>query len=462
MTTLLSREGDKEPSDPFLRAHWIAPFTYDLGGRFRPTAIRDQMLRARLLIDRAQEEGFFPTKKILVIGAGVAGVSAAARAARYGIFSVIVEQKRKAFERFSLCSSRWIHPAQYDWPAEHWERNQLDGFPLSYNPGWPSALAVQWQDVLESLKIKKIVDPVFDTSFSDNALKPGTIANIAARIGRSSVDQEFDLVIRCEGPGIEDCQVGSYRGMEFFQTDPFEEPAVGLPEGVTARVLISGGGDGALQDFIRIASGVRSAGELFRMLFPDGADALISRILNVEIQAQRQLLWSSSPRRPEHDHSIHYELETAYNNFLLAGIERTTWDSLRAKFKEIAGARLRDERILHVCHSCTHFSHCYPLNRFLALLVGSFLKSIDANRFRFLTNVATVSVEGTDHRCESPEECHGRDHWVRFDPLCCVGKPAQQIANPDSYNIVVVRHGVKLPLGSERQVRQMLPFQFAP
>jgi hypothetical protein len=448
-----------EPTDPFLRAHFVAPSIFDLGGRFRPAAIRDQMLRARLLIDRAAEQNLFPTKRILVVGAGVAGVSAAFQAAKYGVFSVIAEQdKRTAFGRFTLCSSRWVHPAHYDWPFEHWERDYLDGFPLQFKPGWPSQLAGKWRADLATLEAEKKAKVRYGVRITEDCIRR-SIDHVEARLGKRAAFEPFDLVIRCEGPGIEDCCVGAYRGFEFFQTDPFEEPALGLPEGVTPRVLISGGGDGALQDFIRIGSGAGTAGGFLRLLFPGDVAALERRIATAESQARRRLLWSAHPERPEHDHAVHLALRKFYEDQLRD--MDVQWRALRDRFREIAGARLRDGRILHLAHPCLHFSHSYPLNRFAAKLLMSFLRTIDPQRFHTLPNSKTSEVECVGHTCASASECHGLDHRVRFAPSHCLEKDASA-AQEQIYNVVVIRHGVRLVGSAGPQVRQMLPFHLAP
>jgi hypothetical protein len=451
-----------EPTDPFLRAHFVAPSVFDLGGRFRPAAIRDQMLRARLLIDRAAEQHLFRTNRILVVGAGVAGVSAAFQAARYGVFSVIAEQNpRTAFGRFVLCSSRWVHPAYYDWPFDHWERDHLDGFPLQFKPGWPSQLAAKWRADLATLEVEGKAQVRYGVHITEDCIRHGS-GPVEARLGKKNEFEPYDLVIHCEGPGIEDCGAGGYRGFEFFQTDPFGEPALGLPEGVTPRVLISGGGDGALQDFIRISSGESTAGSLLRKLFPESGTPLERRIATAESQARRSLLWSAHPERPEHDHAVHVMLQEFYKE-LLGEMKKDTnqWNGLQDRFRQIAGARLRDRRIVHLAHPCSHFSHSYPLNRFAAKLMMRLLIQIDSQRFHTLPNSKTSEVECVGHRCKSASECHGLDHRVRFAPSQCVDGDASA-GQEETYNVVVIRHGVRSVSGHGPQVRQMLPFHLAP
>lgn len=450
--------GEFEPKDPFLRAHYIAPFTYDLGGRFRPPAIRDQMIRARLLVDRASDEGLFHGNPILVVGAGVAGVAVAFWAAKRGIKSVIAEQNHGAFGRFVLCSSRWVDPTQYDWPAGHWKSGRFEGLPLDYTAGWPSLLAAKWRAHLHALEAEGKTEVIYGLRIDRNAsaIHP---THVEAVLRAGEAPRAFDFAVHCEGPGAEDCRVGTYSGLEFFQDDPFEEPALGLPEGVTPRVVISGSGDGALQDFIRIATGHRSAGEVYAELFEGGNQELERHIFTAESQTRRLLLWSSQSKGLAHDHDAHLELKGFYDR-LLREIDFGYWRRLRDRFRDIAGARLRDRRTLHVAHPCTHLSHSYPLNHFVARLIMSFLASEDSERFRFIPNCGTAAVACVGHNRESAAECHGKSHLVSFVPFQCSGKSA----SPDhstEYNVVIVRHGVKLEGPPQQTVRQMLPYYLA-
>lgn len=451
--------GELGPKDPFLRAHYVGPLTYDLSGRFRPPAIRDQMIRARLLVDRAYGAGLFRANSILIVGAGVAGVSVAVQAAKHGVRSVIAEQSSNSFGRFVLCSSRWVDPAQYDWPADDWRSRRIQGLPLDYPPGWPSLLTSKWRARLAALEADGKTEVIYGLRLERDriAIQP---THVEAELRDGESPRAFDFAVYCEGPGLEDCRAGKYRGLEFFQDDPFEEETLGLPQGVTPQVLISGGGDGALQDFIRIASGARSASQLYDQLFDGGDFDLERQISTAESQARRLLQWSAFLHGPEHDHSAQLELEAFYDQ-LLCKIDHTHWCELRDKFHRVAGARLRDERMLHVAHPCGHLSHCYPLNRFMACLVMSFLASQDPLRFQFIRNFRTASVAGVQHSCETAEECHGKDHLVTLSFCDCLGTAAAPDKIGD-YNVVVVRHGVKPLVPSTAPpmptVRQILPY----
>src|SRR4051794_8447418 len=137
--------------DPFLRALQCAPCHFDLGG-FVPFSIRDQLVRARLFVDRTCASVRLSRRQILVKGAGVAGIAVASRAAALDIRSVIVEKGASSLGRFAECSSRWIEPTHYDWPHDHWLAGELPGLALPYRCDYAGPLAALWRTELQKLE----------------------------------------------------------------------------------------------------------------------------------------------------------------------------------------------------------------------------------------------------------------------------------------------------------------------
>ena len=108
-------------ADPFLLSHEVEPLLYDIGGPRSPVAIRDQIVRARYLVERLIRERVVATdSQILVVGAGVAGVATTIDAANNGLRPVLIDALPTSFHLQSGSISRWIDPTQYDWPQPHW------------------------------------------------------------------------------------------------------------------------------------------------------------------------------------------------------------------------------------------------------------------------------------------------------------------------------------------------------
>ena len=80
-------------ADPFLLAHLVGPRIFDLSGKLNPISIRDQMVRGRMLIDRAFEANLIgPDESLLVIGSGACGATAAVRAAERETQTLLIDK----------------------------------------------------------------------------------------------------------------------------------------------------------------------------------------------------------------------------------------------------------------------------------------------------------------------------------------------------------------------------------
>jgi hypothetical protein len=77
--------------DPFFRNHLINPRTFSVGGRLSPIAIRDQIIRGYMIVERAFEQDLIHKEDnlpLLIVGAGVSGITAAIRAAEIGVWTM--------------------------------------------------------------------------------------------------------------------------------------------------------------------------------------------------------------------------------------------------------------------------------------------------------------------------------------------------------------------------------------
>ena len=131
--------------DSFLAHHRISDQEYEIGGGFLNVSVRDMMLRARLLIDRLVKlRNLQPGQRILIVGAGVSGITAALRAAeKYRLKPVVVEQDAVPLQRFAACTTRQLEPYLYTWPAPGWNEQAFPA-PLGGDTGTPNTLVRQW------------------------------------------------------------------------------------------------------------------------------------------------------------------------------------------------------------------------------------------------------------------------------------------------------------------------------
>lgn len=455
--------------DPFLEAHALGHLHYGIGGKLSPVSIRDQMFRGRVIIDRAIDAKLIgPDRELLVVGAGAAGATAAMYAANQSIPTTLIDKNKGPFSRQRRCRSRWISPTQYDWPADHWD---LDYYPWA-GPDMPLPWDAEYSNLLASVwlfefKLTRRFNPHFrflrSTKINWRAFK----REVAREPTRLEVDFKphgrgrFGMVIFSGGPGTEVCRVGDYKGFRFWDTDNFEKPHLGLV--TPPRILISGGGDGALQDFLRIITKMSTAKDIYNSLPPAAQRAIDKSIASIEDQAQRAYLWTG---KWEHDHEA-YELLHRLHQRAIGNIINTPsiWGSVHAGLDPIIDAS-PDAVNVELIHPCNHFSKCYGLNHFLVLLIAAYLLEKSGN-YPLRPDTMIHAVQGNGHTCRNnARRCFGKQHDVLFKYADCgtlYGVGASDIEPATiRYQAVIVRHGLEgsNPRGQlvNSQTRQVLPY----
>ena len=264
----------------------------------------------------------------------------------------------------------------------------------------------------------------------------------------------YGAVLLCRGHGEERTSLGPgrYRGFGFWQLDRFGQLNVGLPVGMKPRVVISGAGDGALQDYIRITTGKPSAAEVYAGLRVSAASELA--VASAEDQFQRVF---AQARTSKQEHDALQELQEAHARAARAAYAHPmTQGALQGLFYT---PRVLDVRLIY---GCTHFGHCYALNRFLVLLIAHHLDTQGVQTLYPQQRVIDVRpTVASAHPCLHPSSCHGKDHDVDVasHPSCYGATGAPLV--PTVANVVVLRHGVqppKKPGRSRPMRRQFMPF----
>jgi hypothetical protein len=469
-------------SDQLLRAHEVGEFIFNIADVAYPVSIRDQMNRAWWIVQKAHDLGFFGPRRekkyqrLLICGAGASGVTAAIHAVSLSVETVLVEQSAAPFLRQRHCRSRWIDPTQYDWPAEHW---QAGVFPSLGRPAMPlpwrgqrsHLLATGWQPHLRACLARRprlltFRRPDRVVGAPARIVGPGgSVAGLSVSFLSGGPPEDFGMMLWCVGFADERrFAPPNYTGFAFWETDPFERPAWGVPRPPSdLRALVSGGGDGALQDVLRLATGEKSAIDVYRELSRKGweMDADVRhRLFAAEDQAQRALLWCR-PRSVE-EHRALQELHDAYA-VAVADILKPTApkrDELVANAKRLLAKRPYPVRLVH---SCGHFGRCYGLNHFLVLLLSEVVQREKLKHGPVLTpgvGVSRVVPATPGHMCAgSPRACHGEEHDIDLeDRPRCYGS-AGGSAGSDRAHVVVPRHGIAphpavagTPLAFARQV----------
>jgi hypothetical protein len=266
-----------------LLAHKCGPNIFDLSTGMGYASIRDQLVRAQLLI-RDLRHHDSACKRVLIVGAGVAGVSAAVACSHHGIKAVVAEVKAVPFPLLRNVDSRYVGPFMYEWPSSSYNDQsypnlELLGTPAAWTAKWiskepmpASTLAAFLQDWLNTNPFGG-VKPDFWMNSPVSAVrdhvtkywkhfrhgKPGP--GPAFKTPKHCVDLQGhkimpgtqfqpDYIILAAGMGTERVSLGrggEWSGKRFWQNDDLREGCI--PDW---NVGIFGGGDGALQDVLRL------------------------------------------------------------------------------------------------------------------------------------------------------------------------------------------------------------------
>jgi len=462
-------------SDPFLLAHQVQPFVFNISGGLSPISMRDQMIRGVMVVDRAIQEGLIDatSRSLLVMGAGVGGATAAIHAVAKGVKALLVERSSASFTLQAGCLTRWIDPIQYDWPIQHWNRGCFPwtqpSMPLPWIANRSNHLALIWRRELERVALVNAnLAILYDTTVR-SITQSGTFAHV--RLNRTSgpiaARSEYGAVV-LTGIGSERCTLDGYSGLRFWDTDAFEQSNLGFPTGTAPHVLLSGGGDGALQDFLRLVTTCTSAKDVYQQLTRRASTVawldIEAAVQSAEDQAQRAYIWANTAA---HDHEIHANLQHRHVDIISQlDSDVTIWAAVTCALDTIVRAHV--PRMSFV-YRCDHFSKCYGLNRFLVLLLLRYLQRAQSGAVTEYPNTEVTSVTGhpaSGHRCTNqPATCLGQDHIISVRSASCDGHGSLSSTDRGVYTLVILRHGVTPPslpytkAGTVvAQPRQLLPY----
>ncbi|MGG5820486.1 hypothetical protein [Falsiroseomonas sp. HW251] len=421
-------------TDPYLQAHRLAERAY-LASHLTPISLRDQVLRGATLVARLLQSGeIAPDRPLLVAGAGAAGVTAALAAVRAGVPAMLFEASNDSLALQRFAGSRFIDPAVYDWPVDHWGSRLLrhgGSVPLPFAADYASRLASQWMATLQAQAAAPAT--LLTCYWGAAAIGIATIqlpdTTLGTRVVLDGVGSfEGGALIWATGDKQEDTAIAG----SGFTGRPFWGPDDLTMLGAGARVLVSGAGDGALQDALRALTGRDDMGYLLRDLDIDPAAAAL--VQSAEDRAHRIRVWlPAGGSRANCFRELDDVHRDAVNIALAAPRLRTTVDATLA-----AGRPM-----VCVVHRQPWLTAYYGLNRFLALLFDRFLRN--AGRDPLLYPGATIA--GVTASAAS-----GWD--VSFNGTAA--PPAGR------FDRVVVRHGYKdmapIPLPAPLIRNHLLPY----
>lgn len=457
--------------DPFLLTHGITDALFDIGPGCTPPSLRDQTIRGWLLANKAATADptiIGPTKPLLIIGAGLAGCVTALTAASLGVPTTIIDRADKPLNVQFGCDSRVICPAQYDWPAHHWPDGGLpwtiNKIPLLWRQARAGDLALglgrEFLDAVDRSPLLTFLPHTEVPEDERTALKDEVpqgdfrinFIDVNTKVPDPNGPYKFAAVFSCLGPGEERSTLDAYSGFRFWELDPFSQPDLNLS--VTPKVYISGAGDGALQDFLRIATGRETAKEIFLSLPAQIRDFIERKVRTKEENFKRNHSWFV-----QKDHDMFQQIHDHHSTII-----DEVLDQRESELHPVLGPMLSrlSHWTLRLAYRCDHFTNYYCLNGILTLLVGRYWERQTGTSLLY-PQTDTRTVKGVNHECQNrPWHCHGQDHEVHAETFCCY--PTTSTARVDGpFNVVILRHGPGLPRASffglpVEYRRQLLPY----
>lgn len=217
---------------------------YQIGCTARRLTFHSQQLRAFNLIWCLQKEFGLAGKRVAVVGAGLAGLAAAAA-------SHLLKAKVEIFEKKADClplqrgnSTRFVHPNIYTWP------NKGSVYPVTHLPYF------NWYDAEAGEVIRKILEQWSEIGpeipqYYLMAVKKiySKNGNVLLHFEDDRTSEPFDFALIAAGFGLEK-ELQESHTPSYWRNDSFDQPVLDKKPVIT--YCVCGAGDGALLDTIRL------------------------------------------------------------------------------------------------------------------------------------------------------------------------------------------------------------------
>lgn len=463
---------NSESNNKILDSHKVSLRTFEITGA-RPSSIRDQILKAAALVQSLFDEGYISDSvPLLVLGGGASGVACAGMAVSLGVDAWILEKNKKHFQKQIGIATRYIDPVEFDWPDSHWiegtfPRVNGDWIPLAFERGSAADIAFSWQQMVDEdfLYMPGAFNSVMNIDVRKLKFKESKkfvkVINWPKEVGKCP---NFGAAIACIGFGKEVVhdKLGQweFKGAEFWAVDNIHLPKLGVKGDKDVRVLVSGGGDGAQQDLLRVLTG-KFGRELFEHIefaIPtkkqrtDFQNMMLSVSAFEQEMHQKNCLNQTSNNLKKWDEFYSGQVESLTNSWSDKLIQHLLKKILRQEV-------LNDVVNLTWLQRGNCVGVCYALNRFLSTLVLK-LYSLHSNRplhsaSRVRANleigeeivltdlcISKISSSRTAHPCSDPAKCYGQPHHVFVKPSDDSIEMRKVLLG--EFGLIIIRHGVDL------------------
>lgn len=393
--------------DHLMQVHHLGSGYISLRGRLYQASVPDQMLRAQWAVEWAARRNMIgPGKPLLVVGAGVAGISAALHAIHHSTMTIpvlIVDKNDKPFQLQRGKNTREIDACGYHWPHSCHEMGFIEDGPLPIGRVSAEAAVAVWEERWGLAREERagqlqILPPQLvgpDWPRRDVSASGEDIWALRLACGKWV---EAAVVIDCRGSVKEKAKFnsGNHQSFRFWENDTLLDPHWGL-DGQVPRILIAGAGDGGLQDLARAATGMTPTAFLRRLgKLPDW---FTQSVIELETDAGRQMQLAGF--RAELERKVLDNLHAAYQ----ANVDRLRRedDTLRQRVQPLVRAQFlaesRQEGEIVLAYPGSSFGRCYAASHIAAILLDALAPGVILMPHTRVEAVAThsESTEALDH-----------------------------------------------------------------
>ncbi|WP_437671221.1 FAD-dependent oxidoreductase [Sorangium sp. So ce131] len=266
---------------------------YALGSYESRVTILSQQIRALNLIEDLNGDRPLSEQQVLVVGAGIAGLTAATAAAIYGARVKIIERRAGPLMTLEGSSTRWVHPHILDWPEDGsgnpnanlpifgWSANTVDRLVTAFREEW-----TRWKAQLNIDARWNVSGIRFPDEEAGDRLRVGEVRVEWIEKNGKLKHGRFHVVILAVGFGEERRDTAhGFAPPLYWEADSLHQEK-GSPTDPPRRILISGTGDGGLIDVLRARLTSFEYEELLTMAEQAGSDVK-KRLLDIEREIAR-------------------------------------------------------------------------------------------------------------------------------------------------------------------------------
>lgn len=297
--------------------------------------------------------------KVAIIGGGVAGLTISRACSHKGCQLIdLYEQGNQFIGIWKNSKQRWISPHIFHWPYEGWEIESTDLPFLNWVEGdaidVANQILEQWYLGYDYYKESSN----FNIFFGSNAivLENGDV------FVNNKTKNNYDLIFICVGYGFDGIANN-------YQTSYWADDNLDSIQKRSNKIFLSGAGDGAISDLLRLSISTYSKGYLKKLLNSDEFISISKRLIEIEDEAFSIQITKGEDKVSEFLENSYKSIETPeFNTYIILRNDTLVYFHTRSKniyslksfplnrFLLSRILNMQDNNIIHLCGKINNFN----------------------------------------------------------------------------------------------------------